>query len=53
MITLPTDAVTGLLANVGSLIGDFWPLVAIALAVPFTFMIIHYVIGLFRSRGRK
>ena len=52
-ITLPVDAVDGLMAYVGGFFGDLWVLIALAIGVPLAFYIISRVIGVVRTRTSK
>jgi len=56
LISLATS--TSLVASVGSAVQttgtNLWVIVAVAVAIPLTFYVIHRIIGLFPStRGRK
>ena len=52
LITLPTDAVTQLTANIGTLATDLWPIIALAIGLPLAFWAISRIIGLFRVRAK-
>ena len=53
MITLPTDFVADLTANISTVFTDVSPVVLIALAVPFGIYVIKQVIGLIpKSKAR-
>lgn len=52
LITLPTDAVTTLTANIGTLATDLWPVIGLAIGLPLAFWAISRVIGLFRFRTK-
>lgn len=49
-LTLPTDAVTQLTANIGTLTTDLWPVIALAIGIPLAFYVIGRLIRLFRTR---
>ena len=50
-ITIPTSSSTDLFSAVGTLVGDLWVLIAVAIGVPLAFYIINRVIGLL-PKGR-
>ena len=53
IITLSTTAPADLLAYVGQLFTDVWPLAALAIGIPMGFYVISRAIGLVRTRTRK
>lgn len=53
IITIPATGVADLVAYVGQLATDLWPLIAIGIGVPLSFYIISRAMGLVRSRTRK
>ena len=50
MLTIPTTAVADLTANVSTLFGDVWVLMALIIGLPLGFYVIKKVIGLFPKR---
>lgn len=50
MITLPTTAVADVTAFIGTLSGDLWVLIALAIGVPFAFYVIKKLIALIPKR---
>jgi len=53
IVTIPATATTDLLAYVGQLFTDTWPLIALAIGVPLGFYIIARTIGLIRTRTAR
>ena len=53
IITIPATGTADLLAYVGQLFTDVWPLVALAIGIPLAFYVISRAIGLVRARTRK
>lgn len=52
LITLPTDAVATLTANIGTLTTDLFPVIALAIGLPLAFWAVSRIIGLFRVRSK-
>jgi hypothetical protein len=50
-ITIPTASSSDLFAAAGTLVGDLWVLIAVAIGVPLAFYIIKRVVGLL-PKGR-
>jgi len=50
MITLPVDAIADVTANIGTLVGDLWVVIALVVGIPLAFYVIKKVIGLFPKR---
>ena len=46
IITMPLEASTDLLANVGVLFSDLWIVIALAIGIPLAFYVIRRVIAL-------
>jgi len=53
IIVIPATGTADLLAYVGQLFTDVWPLAALAIGVPLGFYVISRAIGLVRARTRK
>jgi len=53
IITIPATGTAELLAYVGQIFADVWPLVALAIGVPLAFYVVSRAIGLVRSRTAK
>lgn len=53
IIVIPASGTADLLAYVGQLFTDVWPLVALAIGIPLAFYVISRAIGLVRSRTAK
>lgn len=52
IITIPSASTTELTAYVGTLAGDLWPLIALAIGVPLAFYVIGKVISMVRGRTK-
>jgi hypothetical protein len=53
LITLPTDAVATLTANIGTLVTDLWPVIALAIGIPLAFYVVGRLISMFRTRTAR
>ncbi len=52
IITLTSDNITSMLANVGTLFTDLWLLIAVAIGIPLAFYVIRRAIALDEAAPR-